>query len=35
MRGVVRLSKGGARKSSVVVVTNYDVKGAGVGERDM
>ena len=33
--GVVGLSKGGAGKSSVVVVRNDDVKVAGIGERDM
>ena len=35
MRGVVGLSKGGAGKSSVVVVRNDVVKVAGIGERDM
>ena len=33
-RGVVGLSKGGARKSSVVVRNDY-VKVARIGERDM
>ena len=35
MKGVVGLSKGGAGKSSVVVVRSDGVKVAGVGERDM